>query len=118
MSKVYFHDAESRTVIAAPAEPDVREKKDRRGGFDGWFVSATLEITRADNYLKPGTHQWAFRVREPHSERYFARDTREAAIGYFKASKYPQCLEISAAEYARLRAEYEQQANRNKPPAT
>ena len=111
----YYHDIPNQTVISAPDTPTVSERK-KRGEFEGSTVSAQLNITRADNYIDPATHQWKFRVMEYRRDRYETRDSREEAIGHFMNSNYPAFPEISADEYQRLQAQYEQIANNNRPP--
>ena len=112
----YYHDANNRIVISAPEQPTIVPRKGKRGASDGWVVWATLEITRADNYTVPGTHQWRYPVMQVPREEYDSRDSRESAIGYFKTFNYPKFPEISFEEYSALRKQYEELAEKNPAP--
>ena len=45
----YIHDIENRIVYRHPEEPNVQEEKDRKGNRIGWWISMTVDITKAEN---------------------------------------------------------------------
>ena len=109
-SPEYFHDQQKRTVYMVSPLTVVSQKS------GGWFITADITVTRADNILHNG--RWAFPVAEHPSDHYYARDSRSTAVGFFVSAKYPPGSRITEAEYQRIQGEYEAQARANRPPST
>ena len=112
MYKKYYHDVERETVYAMDLPPQVREEK-KKLKRTGWFVSATITITRADNFVLPRSQQWKYPVRDYPYQSFDAHYTQEDVIDYFLAHHEPKCQEIDCATYERLHAEYEARAKMN-----
>lgn len=107
----FYHDAVNKVVAYAPEMPDVHLSQ----GI--WYVTARIEITRADNYTNPKTHSWAYPVRDNPQEQYIeSRDSKEAAIRWFKMNRYPKMLEVDHATYLKYEKLYRDCAERNVPP--
>lgn len=114
MSILYFHDAAKQMVMSGPAHPEVREKKTRRGDPNGWQVTATFEITRADNYTLPNSNQMAFPLRQIYSQDFETRDTEDSAARHFVMNKYPNLPQVKEEEYLHYREVYRQRAECNR----
>lgn len=107
----FYHDAANKTVAYAPEVPDVHLSQ----GF--WYVTARIEITRADNYTKQKTQAWAYPVSDNPQEQYIeSRDSKEVAIMWFKRSHYPKMPEVDRATYLKYEKLYRDCAERNVPP--
>ena len=92
----FYHDKERRAVLAVPDEPAVIERKDHSRAIH-WFVTLEWTTIRAGKEHKFSTT----------GEYPAGRDDREAAIRWFRMTKYPQGgEEIDASTFCRLRSEY------------
>lgn len=107
----YYHDEAARAVYAVPNEPTIFPRK---GG--GWTVSVHIDVDRADNYLD-ATRHWAKPSLIVHHQEYDARDSREAAVRFFR-SRYMTGYgtEVDQKTYESLRAQYDAEAHANKAP--
>lgn len=114
----YFHDETNRTVFSVPAEPVAFPRKLAREPA-GWTVSATIEVTSADNYFERPNH-WAKPTSLNPTERYEPRYSEQEAIRAFKARHLTSfgrgMKEVTREEYEVLKSAYESQALTNPKP--
>ena len=109
----YYHDPATQTVYAFPDRPEVEpytlNPKIRPKRYDSWKVKAKIEITRADNYLKP-EGGWFYRRFEHRKQTYpIAVGKSEAEVAFRGEHMAVQkgWVEIGQDEYERLKARYE-----------
>lgn len=116
----YFHDEQNRAVYEVPKAPIISEEyetKTKRRPHPKrryWVVSATIRVTRADNWFE--TPGWHYPVQLNPNQTYPAHESREWVERTF-TSNYLDApgVEISEEEYNRLREHYLQIARSNKP---
>lgn len=101
----YRHDIAARTVYKFPSQPNVTKTKDKRGRHAGWHVSMEIQITRAENKLRG--NQWEHATSAYPSQHFTERDTREAAVSYFRMNHAPEGDAITADEYDFLKRQYD-----------
>jgi hypothetical protein len=97
----FFHNENTKTLIAVPAEPTVIPKK-KRGEIVEWFVTVEWIITRNGRLSAP--------QHPSHTYDAFC-DSREQAMRWFKMNKhYPDGFtKIDCDAYQRLISEYSSQ---------
>lgn len=112
MTYRFFHDIESNTVFRVPFEPDVLELRDTKGRLVGWKVSASIDVTRADNVLV--NNRWKHRVLDPRQQTFEARYNRNEVVSFFQLRNLPKGTEIDEQAYLALQAEYQRRAEQNR----
>lgn len=119
----YYHNPTKKMVSYVPDKPMVDEimtkpnKRNKIPTRKDWFVRAEIEITRADNFLKPGTCQWYYPTSEYPKENYPPTDSKEQVVSWFKMNHLPKMGNvISEEEYHKLKRVYEAEARKNTPP--
>ncbi len=111
----YFHNARDRSVHRYNCDVRVEPNRGPRGGRSiGWYVSTTEDIARADNVLTG--NRWRYNTSQIYSRSFEPKYSKDEAIEYFLQHVLhhgPHVREIDAAEYERLRQEYEAAALKN-----
>ena len=104
----YIHDIENRIVYRHPEEPNVQEEKDRKGNRTGWWISMTVDITKAENKLH--NNQWDYPTSAYPRQHLHVQYPKEIAIYHFMNNHAPRGAEILQAEYEKLHTEYDAEA--------
>lgn len=104
----YIHDRENRIVYKHPEKPNVQEEKDRKGNRTGWWISMTVDITKAENKLH--NNQWDYPTSAYPRQHLHVQYPKEIAISYFMINHAPPGEEISQSEYEKLHKKYDAEA--------